>query len=50
VISTFRPENTKLTEGIKESFLLMRQLKIDCRRDNDTLTKRVMEGNALMTL
>lgn len=48
VISTFRPEKTKLTEGIKESFLLMRHVKITYRRDDEKLTKRIIEPHYMI--
>lgn len=48
VISTFRPEKTKVTEVIKESFLLMRQMQITYRRDDNTLSKRVIEPHYMI--
>jgi len=48
VISTYRPEKTKLAEDIKESFLLMRQVRINYRRNDGKLSKRTIEPHYLI--
>lgn len=48
VISTYRPEKTKLAEDIKESFLLMRQVRINYRRNDGKLSKRIIEPHYLI--